>query len=139
VLVQGVLQDQYALGYFGYAYYAENSDKVKAVPIIGKEGAAAVGPSAEAVIDGSYTPLARPLFVYVSEKSYAKPEVKAYIDFMLVEAPKLVSEVKFVPLPAAAYETAQKHLSEGKLGTVFGGVPETGVTIEALLAREASL
>lgn len=139
ILVQGVLQDKYALGYFGYAYYAENATKVKAVPIVGGEAAVAVAPSPESVVDGSYTPLSRPLFVYVTQDAYAKPAVKAYVDFMLEQAATLVAEVKFVPLPEAAYEIARKHLAEGKLGTVFGGVPETGVTIEELLTREASL
>lgn len=139
VLVQGVLQDTYAIGYFGYAYYAENQNKVKAVPIEGRAGAGAVLPSLQSVVDGSYTPLSRPLFVYVSEAGYAKPHVRAYVDFMLSEGAKLVEEVKFVPLPQAAYDTARRHLAEGKMGTVFGGVPETGITIEDLLAREASL
>lgn len=136
VLVQGVNSDKGGLGYFGFAYYEENQDKLKAVPIIAKKGAPAVSPSLEAVKDGSYQPLSRPLFIYVNATAAAfKPEVKAFIDFYLQNAPTLVKEVKYIPLPTNEYAAVTKHWKALKPGTGFDGTPEIGVKIEDLLAR----
>jgi phosphate transport system substrate-binding protein len=138
VLVQGVASNRNALGYFGYAYYLPNQSRLKAVPIVGNTGKA-VGPSLTNVINGSYEPLSRPIFIYVSEKGARRPEVREFIEFYLTKGVALVEEVKYVPLPAKAYELASKHFREGKLGTGFGGVPEVGLKVEELLAREAKL
>lgn len=138
VLVQGVASNKNALGYFGYAYYLPNASRLKAVPIVGKSGKA-VGPSLDNVVNGSYEPLSRPIFIYVSEKAAQRPEVKEFVEFYLAQSTTLVEEVKYVPLPKQAYELAAKHFREGKLGTVFGGVPEVGLKVEELLAREAKL
>ncbi len=136
VLVQGVNSDKGGLGYFGFAYYEENQDKLKAVPIIAKKGAPAVTPSFETVKDGTYQPLARPLFIYVNATAAAfKPEVKAFINFYLANAPTLVKEVKYIPLPANEYAAVDKHWKALKPGTGFDGTPEVGVKIEELLAR----
>ena len=139
VLVQGVQRDVNAIGYFGYAYYAENQAKLKAVPIIEKAGRSGVRPSMETVLDGTYQPLARPIFIYVSVKSFARPEVKKFVDYYLANGAKLAKEVKYVPLPDKAYAMNREHLAKGKKGTVFGGVAEVGVRIEDLLSREARL
>ncbi len=96
-------------------------------------------PSAEAVVGGTYVPLSRPLFIYVSEKAYARPEVKQFVDFTFANVAKLAAEVQYVPLPADAYTTIAKHVADGKLGTVFNGEAATSVTIEDLLKREVSL
>ncbi len=136
VLVQGVSRDAGGLAYFGYAYYAENQKKLKAVPIVNGNGKAIL-PSQESVISGSYNPLSRPLFIYISEKSLVKPEVLNYANFYLKNAAKLIKEVKYIPLPAKAYELATKNLANKKLGTVFGGEPGIGLTIEEILKREA--
>src|SRR5688572_18136258 len=138
VLVTGVSRDVNALGYFGYAYYIENKDKLKAVPIVNDKGQA-VEPSIEAVLNGSYSPLARPIFIYVNAKSLAKPEVKQFVDYYMTNGAALAREVKYVPLPDAAYRTALQHVQKGKKGTVFGGTAEVGVTIDELLKREAKL
>ena len=137
VLVQGVAQDVNAIGYFGYAYYAENQSRLRAVPIVEKPGSAAVSPSETSVLDASYQPLARPLFIYVNAKAMAKPEVKEFVEYYMKEGARLAKEVKYVPLPLVAYKTNLEHLAKGKKGTVFGGMAEVGVTIEALQAREA--
>ena len=137
VLVQGVSRDVNALGYFGFSYYVENKDKLKAVAIIEKPGKPAVEPSFEAVVKGTYQPLARPIFIYVSAKSLAKPEVKEFVQYYLTNGAKLAKEVKYVPLPDSAYKTAWEHVLKMKKGTVFGGEPEVGITIEELLKREA--
>ncbi len=138
VLVQGVSRDEGALGFFGYAYYAENQARVKALPIVNKEGKAVL-PSMEAVIAGTYNPLARPIFIYVSEKSLAKPEVKEFTEYYLKNVAKLAREVKYVPLPAKAYDIGMEHIKKGKMGTVFKGSAEVGVTIEELMKRETAL
>jgi phosphate transport system substrate-binding protein len=138
VLVQGVSRDVNGLGYFGYAYYVENRDKLKAVPIVNDKGQV-VTPSMESVLKGSYTPLARPIFIYVNAKSLGKPEVKEFVQYYMTHGAKLAREVKYVPLPEHAYKTAWEHVQKGKKGTVFGGVAEVGVTIEELLRREARL
>jgi len=137
VLVQGVSRDVNALGYFGFSYYIENKDKLKAVAIVEKPGKPAVEPSLEAVIKGTYQPLARPIFIYVSAKSLAKPEVREFVQYYMANGAKLSKEVKYVPLPDAAYKTAWEHVLKMKKGTVFGGVAEVGITIEELLKREA--
>lgn len=139
VLVQGVSQDVNAIGYFGYAYYAENTQRLKAVPIVAKPGAAAVGPSEQAVLAGTYQPLSRPLFIYVNAKAMDKPEVKEFVEYYMKESSKIAKEVKYVPLPATAYKRNLEHLAKQKLGTVFNGQPEVGVTIEQLLDRSAAL
>ena len=138
VLVTGVSRDVNGLGYFGYAYYIENKDKLRAVPIVNKQGQP-VEPSMEAVLKGSYQPLSRPIFIYVNAKSLEKPEVKEFVEFYMKSGGKLAREVKYVPLPDSAYKSALEHVQKGKKGTVFGGVAEVGVTIEELLKREASL
>jgi phosphate transport system substrate-binding protein len=139
VLVQGVSQDIGALGYFGYAYYAENEKRLKAVPVVGKGAKNAVAPSMESVLNGSYQPLSRPIFIYVNEKSYQNPAVREFVEFYMRHGSKLSKEVKYVPLPDRAYTLNMEHLKKGKLGTVFGGVPEVGITIEELMKREAKL
>jgi phosphate transport system substrate-binding protein len=138
VLVQGVARDVNAIGYFGYAYYAENKDKLKAMPIVNAAGKA-VEPSEASVIDGSYNPMSRPIFIYVSDSAYKRPEVKEFVEYYLKEGAKFSKEVKYVPLPAKAYEISADHLKKGKLGTAFGGKNEIGIKIEDLLAREAKL
>jgi phosphate transport system substrate-binding protein len=138
VLVQGVENNKNAIGYFGFAYYVAHKDKMRAVPIMNPKGKE-VGPSIEAVNDGSYSPLSRPLFIYVRDTAAARPEVKDFIQFYLSDGAALAKEVGYVPLPAEAYKVAMKHFNDKKMGTVFGGVPEVGVTIDALLAREGKL
>ena len=137
VLVQGVSRDKGGLGYFGFAYFVENQKKLNAVAVDGGKGP--VGPSPKTVEDGTYQPLSRPIFIYVSAKSMEKPEIKEFVEFYLKEAPALVKEVKYVPLPAKAYSVALEHFAKKKLGTVFGGESEVGLKIEDLLAREAKL
>jgi phosphate transport system substrate-binding protein len=108
------------------------------VPIVNEKGQA-VAPSLEAVEKGSYTPLARPIFIYVSTKSLARPEVREFVEYYMKNGGALAREVKYVPLPAKAYSLAWEHVQKGKKGTVFGGVAEVGVTIDELLRREAKL
>ena len=139
VLVQGVSRDVNAIGYFGMAYYAENKDKLRAVPIVNKGASRGVLPSLETVMDGTYQPLARPIFIYVSDKAMQRAEVREFIDFYLTHAPKLTKEVGYVPLAPAHYAQAKKNFNSKKLGTGFGGKAEVGVRVDELLVREAKL
>ena len=136
VLVQGVSRDLGGLGYFGFAYYAENRNKLRAVPVVNSKGKA-VGPAMETVLAGSYEPLARPIFIYVSAKAIVRTEVREIVEFYLKNANKLAREVGYVPLPEGAYKLALQNVANNKKGTVFGGHSEVGVTVEELLKREA--
>jgi phosphate transport system substrate-binding protein len=138
VLVTGVSRDVNAIGFFGYAYYAENKDKLKALAISWK-GGKPVGPSLESVVDGTYQPLSRPIFIYVNEKSLQKPEVKEFVEFYNKHADKLVKDVKYVPLPAKAYDYNLETLGKMRVGTKFGGENKVGLTIEELMKMEAKL
>lgn len=101
-LVQGVEGEKYALGYFGFAYYEENQDKLKLVPIDG--GTGPISPSAETINDGTYAPLSRPLYIYVNKAFMDKPEVKAFVDYFLSNAAELSEEVGYIRLPQEKYD-----------------------------------
>jgi len=102
ILVQGIAGDTYALGYFGYAYYAENTDKLKIVPI--DSGSGPVTPTDQTINSGQYAPLSRPLFIYVNKESLKRPEVKAFVKFYMENGEQLVSEVGYTRLPASVYQ-----------------------------------
>ena len=112
VLVTGIGGDRNSLGYFGYAYYSENTDKLKLVAVDAGEGC--VTPTAATIEDGTYQPLSRPLFIYVSKKSLQRPEVAAFVQFYLENARELVLEVGYVPLPAEAYRTSLAQINGGR-------------------------
>lgn len=137
VLVQGVEGNKYGLGYFSYAYYEPQKTRLKAVAIEWEKNKekGPVAPSEETVLNGTYNPLSRPLFIYVNKKSAEKPEVKEFVEFYLTEGPKLVREIKYVPLPAKAYEMGLERFRKGQSGTAFNGVPEVGLPVEDILKR----
>lgn len=101
VLVIGVEGDEGALGYFGFAYYEESSDKLSAVAI--DDGNGCVAPTRESIKSGEYAPLSRPMFIYVRRDALERPEVRAFVDFYLTNATALVPEVGYVPLGDADY------------------------------------
>lgn len=136
VLVQGVANNPNGLAYFGYAYFAENSKRLKAVPIVNSEGKTVI-PSDATVMDGSYNPLSRPIFIYVSSKSLEKPEVRQFVEYFMKHAAKISSEVKYVPLPSKVYEANLQHLQKGRVGTIFGGKNLVGLTVDQLVNMEA--
>jgi len=110
VIVQGVAGTPGASGYFGYTYYEENADSLKAVAI--DSGSGCVEPSAETAQDGTYTPLSRPLFIYVSNKSYAdKAQVAEFVDFYVDQLPEITEAAKFIPLNDEQTSTTQEALS----------------------------
>ncbi|HWI40572.1 MAG TPA: PstS family phosphate ABC transporter substrate-binding protein [Verrucomicrobiae bacterium] len=136
VLVQGVSRDRNSLGYFGYAYYLENRDKVRAVAVAEAPGAAGVLPTPEAVHQGTYRPLSRPVFIYVRADALRRSEVRKFVEFYLTHAAELAREVRFVPLPDRAYAVARRKVAAGKTGTAFSGSAEPGVRVEDLLQRQ---
>jgi len=136
VLVKGVVGDKGGLAYFGYAYYEENQDKLTAVSIVDKPGKPGVLPSKATIEDGTYQPLARPIFIYVNATAAAfKPEVKAFVNYYLENSKPLIEEVKYIALPAKEQKAVITHWKALKPGTGFGGKPEVGVKIEELLTR----
>ena len=141
VLVQGVTTDKLALGFFGYSYFAENAGKLRVVPIddgIAENGPGPVAPSAATVLAGTYQPLARPLFVYVSVASLARPEVKALVGFYVANAARLSKEVGFIPLAAKTSAAVQARFAGGKTGTLFADGSAVGVKLDdALRLAEA--
>jgi len=139
VLVHGVASDPNALGYFGFAYYAENRNRLKAVAIqchCHNDGKPML-PSEKAVIEDRYH-LARPLFIYVNRESANRPEVRAFVEFYLQNAGRLAKEVRYVPLPKRAYDLAMERFKKRVVGSMFGAKgAQVGVSIEELLAIEA--
>ncbi|MBM3358068.1 MAG: PstS family phosphate ABC transporter substrate-binding protein [Betaproteobacteria bacterium] len=136
VLVQGVSRDVNALGYFGFAYYIENRDKLLAAAVVPRAGKPGVAPSLETVMNGTYQPLARPVFIYVSARAAQKQEVREFVEFFNRNADKLVKEVKYIPLPASAYAYNLDTLAKMRAGTKFGGENKVGLTIEELMKLE---
>ena len=110
ILVQGVAGDKYGLGFFGLAYFEENKDKLKMVAVDGGNGC--VKPSVETVSNGTYTPLSRPLFIYVNSSSLQNPMVVDFINFYLDEASDLLDDVGYVPLPEAEYKKQKQNFNE---------------------------
>ena len=111
VIVEGVANSEGATGYFGYTYYEENADKLKAVKIDSGEGC--VEPSVETAQSGDYTPLARPLFIYVSNKSYTeKPQAKEYVDFYIENLADIAEAAEYIPLNDEQF-SATKNTLEG--------------------------
>ena len=110
VLVQGIAGGKYSLGYFGYSYYQENVDKLKLVAV--DSGSGCVLPTSESIEDGTYSPLSRPLFIYVSKQSMERPEVKAFVEFYLDNAADLAQEVGYIKLGEAEYAANREAIKQ---------------------------
>lgn len=130
VLVMGVAGEKGSLGFFGFAYYLENMDKIKAVAV--DNGKEAVLPSAETINNGSYSPLSRPIFIYVNPASLEKPQVTAFVDFYLKSVKELAREVGYVELSDEAYSLGKSRVAERVTGSVFNRA-DHGVGVEELL------
>ena len=113
ILVEGISSDELALGFVPYAYYEGNKDKLRLVAVDdGKDGG--ILPSPETIEKGTYKPLSRPVFIYVSKKAAQRPEVRKFVEFYLKNADKLVREVNYVSLGAASYSASlDKFAKEG--------------------------
>jgi len=110
VLVTGVAGDPAALGYFGYAYYEENRDRLKLVAV--DSGSGCVQPTPETIRRGRYDPLSRPLFIYVNREALERPTVAEFVRFYMETAPQLAREVGYVPLGRADYEANARRVAE---------------------------
>ena len=132
VLVTGISGDRGALGYFGYAYYSENADRLKLVAIDGGNGC--VLPSDETINNGTYAPLSRPLFIYVAADALDQPQVKAFVEYYLDSANRnLIIETGYIPLPGTIYELALAKFRNGTTGAAFGGDARLHGTVEEVL------
>jgi phosphate transport system substrate-binding protein len=112
VLVQGVSGDEGGLGYFGFSYFEQNQDKLNLVGVDGGDGC--VKPSLEAIQGGSYKPLSRPLFMYPSEKSLARPEVKAFMDYVIENQDQIAKAAQIVPMTAEQADKGKTALQEAE-------------------------
>jgi phosphate transport system substrate-binding protein len=131
IIVQGVVANPGALGYFGYAYYEANRERVKALSVNG------VAPSPETIASGDY-PLSRPMFIYVNAEALRRPQVRRFVDYFIANVPTLAPRVGYVPLPAAAYAAISERVASGATGTAFGGHNEVGLAIDELMTRPLS-
>jgi len=141
VLVQGIANDELALGFMPYAYYIENKANLKLVGVDdgrADNGDGPIQPSIDSVKGGTYQPLSRPVFIYVSTRALDRPEVKQFMDFYLAQGGALAEEVGYVPLGEAGYQLVAAHLAARKTGSVFEQAgSQVGLTIEQLLSRES--
>jgi phosphate transport system substrate-binding protein len=139
VIVQGVSRDELALGFFGYAYYEENKDKLRLVAIDDGDdsnGKGAIAPSPETVKDGTYRPLSRPIFIYPKVKALDRAEVRGFVDFYLSTGTPLVREVGYIPLTDREYDLVRTRLAARKTGSMYEGTDShSGLTLEQRLAR----
>ena len=135
VLVQGVASDPNSLGYFGLAYYEQNKARVKVVPVDDGDaanGSGPIAPSMETVRNGTYRPLSRPLFIYVSTAALARPEVQQFVDFYLNSPAALIQDVGYVPLADAEQQLTKARFAARTTGTMFEGASHTA-SLESLL------
>jgi len=131
VIVQGVSGNPGAMGYFGYAYYEANRERVKALSIDG------VAPSPETIASGQYA-LSRPMFIYVNAEALRRPQVRRFVDYFVQNVTTLAPRVGYVPLPAEAYAAISERVANNQTGTAFGGHNEVGLHINELMARPLS-
>jgi phosphate transport system substrate-binding protein len=117
-LVQGIASTKSAIGFFGCAYYFENTDKLRAVPIVNASGKAVL-PDSATIASGDYSPFSRPLFLYVNAKSSRRPEVKLFVKFYLENAADIADSVGYVGLPDEVSEMAAKHFENRLVGTHY--------------------
>jgi phosphate transport system substrate-binding protein len=139
VIVQGVSGDEGALGYFGFAYYQENKDKLKLVAVDDEDdsnGKGPIAPSMDTVKDGTYRPLSRPIFIYPKVKALDRPEVRGFVEYYLNKGVPLVSEVGYIPLTDREYEMVRSRFTGKKAGTMYQGTDShSKVTLEQRLSQ----
>ena len=133
VIVQGVANNAGGLGYFGLAYYEENRSRLRALSI--DNGNGPVAPNVANVLNGTYAPLSRPLFIYVNAAALRRPQVAQFVQYYVNNAATCRERVGYVPLPASAYATYLQRAQRRQVGTAFGGRQAIGITIEQLIAR----
>ena len=139
VIVQGVSGDEYALGFFGFAYYEENQDRLNVVAIDDGDdtnGAGAIAPSPVTVEGGTYRPLSRPVFIYPKLAALERPEVLGLVDFLLSEGRVLVREVGYIPLTDQEYGLVSDRLTSRRTGSMYTSTSgQSQVSLEELLSQ----
>lgn len=136
LIVRGVSEDPDGLGYFGYSYYEEKREELKALAI--DNGSGAVEPSRQTVRSGEYQPLSRPLLIYVNANSLEeKPELREFLEYYLTQGRPSVNIVGSIPLPDDIYNLALKRMDNKQTGTVFEGKTPINFKIEDLFRKEA--
>ncbi|GIK47481.1 MAG: PstS family phosphate ABC transporter substrate-binding protein [Hyphomonadaceae bacterium] len=133
VLVQGVAQNAGGISYFGLAYYLHNQGRLNAVAI--DSGNGPVQPSAANVENGTYTPLSRPIFIYVNAAALRRPQVQQFVQFYVNNAARFSQQVGYIPLPASAYQAYLQRAQRRTQGTAYGGRQAIGVTIQEVIDR----
>ena len=136
VLVRGIAGDRGSLGYFGYSYFVENRDILKMVAV--DSGNGCIKPTDETINDGTYSPLSRPLFIYVSKKAWKEPDVKDFVSyFVSYDRADLLRDLGFVPFPERVHDLVLDRFQRGLSGTIFGGEnPQHGTVGEILTANQ---
>lgn len=134
-LVKGVEADPNALGYFGFAYFQAEGDRLKALAVDGGNGA--IAPSEAAVKNATYQPLSRPLFIYVNGAAAQRnPALRDFIVFYMENAAQTAQQVGYTPLPGGAYEVGLGHFYRGKVGSAYEGKPQPNMTISEVMQRQ---
>ncbi len=133
VLVQGVANNPGGMAYFGLAYYEENQSRLKALAV--DNGNGPVAPSQATVLNGTYAPLSRPIFIYVNAAALRRPQVQQFVQYYINNAAAISQRVGYVALPAAAYQTYLQRAQRRQVGTAFGGRSVIGATIEEVVGR----
>lgn len=133
ILVQGVASDPLALGYFGFSYYSEHRDYLRAVAIRQADGLPAVVPTEDTIRSGRYRPLSRPVFVYVSLRALDRPDVRALVDYYVTHGGELAREVGYVPLTEPVAKAVRARVAARTTGSLYGTNHPLGATLDARL------
>ena len=137
VLVKGVSGDKGGIAYFGLAYYEENKNLLKAVAIKNKKGNFII-PELKTIMDGSYNPLSRPLFIYINaEKVNSDPKVKKFVEFYIKHAATLSEEVGYVPFSKEEYAAITNHYKTQQIGSAYKE-PKIGLSVKQILELSAA-
>ena len=138
MLVRAVASDELALGFVVYESFYQNKRTLKALPVDDgrdDDGKGPIQPSPETVRNGTYQPLSRPLFIYVSQNAIGRPDVRSFVDYYLKEGPWLIDQGGGIQLGDKGYELIRRRLARGVTGSAFSGESPVRLTLDRLLAR----
>ncbi|MEM6980499.1 MAG: PstS family phosphate ABC transporter substrate-binding protein [Planctomycetota bacterium] len=119
ILVQGVAGNKYSIGFFGVAYFVENQDKLRAVPVVNPKDQTAYMPTTDNIASNKYAPFSRPLFIYVNTESLNRAEVETFVTYYLDNVSDAAEKVGYVRLPDSIISTAMANLESLRMGTHF--------------------
>ncbi|WP_404310178.1 PstS family phosphate ABC transporter substrate-binding protein [Neorhodopirellula lusitana] len=124
ILVQGVAGNKFSIGFFGVAYFTENQDKLRAIPIVNPKDETAYEPTTDNIASNKYAPFSRPLFIYVNTESLNRAEIQTFVEYYMETVSEACEKVGYVRLPEAIIAKAQQNLDAVEAGTHF--VDESG-------------